>query len=182
MEYLINNNTNLINLKEIFDNNNTEDQQVIEYIDEETNSVHTSESGDIEEEIIPESFFKEDLDIELIPSKLLEKKLCREFLKEEDKEYFFLYYFNDRENVLNHKVEEKFKEIERKVYYSFYKLLQTEEWEEILYEKIIESDRPKEIFLYYFSCKELISGLSFKEDTKDKFINIVHSLLEEIDL
>ena len=182
MEYVLNNNTDLIKLKEMFNSISIDDSSTpkIEELEEEENSLQTDES-EVDEEIIPESFEKDDLDIELIPNKLLEKKLCKEFLKEEDKCELLLYYYNDKENIVNDRVEEKCNEIERRIYYYFYKLLQSEEWEEILYEKIIESDLPKEFFLYYFSYQGKINGLSFKEDTKNKFKELVHSLLEEID-
>lgn len=182
MEYVINNNTDLSKLKEMFTSMSIEehDKPVIEELEEEENSVHSDES-EIEEEIIPESFDEDDLDIELIPDKLLEKKLCKEFLKEEDKCELLLYYYNDKENVVNDRVEEKYKQIKRRIYYYFYKLLQSEEWEEILYEKMIESNLSKYLFLYYFSYRGKINGLSFKEDTKHKFKELVHSLLEEIE-
>jgi len=182
MEYVLNNNTDLLKLKEMFTSMSIEehDKPVIEELEEEENSLQTDES-EIEEEMIPESFEKDDLDIELIPTKLLEKKLCKEFLKEEDKCELLLYYYNDKENVVNDRVEEKYNEIERRIYYYFYKLLQSEEWEEILYEKMIESNLSKDLFLYYFSYQGKMNGLSFKEDTKHKFKDLVHSLFEEID-
>lgn len=183
MEYILNNNTELLKLKEMFDSMSIEehDKPVIEEIEEEENSIDTNES-EIDEEIIPDSFSITDFDIEFIPNKVIEKKLCKEFLKEENKDYLLLYYYNGKTDAYNYEVEEKYNEIERKIYYSFYKLLQSEEWEEILYEKIIESDLSKEFFLYYFSYKGLIKDISFKEDLVDKYKELVHSLFEEFEL
>ena len=83
--------------------------------------------------------------------------------------------------MFSFEIEEKFHTIKKKVYYSFYKLLQSEEWEEILFDKIIETNNSKDFFLYYFFKKGTIDGLSFKEDIKEKYTDMVQSLFQEID-
>ena len=70
----------------MFDTMNLDERKkpIIEDLDEEEIS-YSSNNSEIENEIIPESFLIEDLDINIIPKKLLEKRLCKEFLQDEEK-------------------------------------------------------------------------------------------------
>ena len=190
MEFVLKNNMDLLKLKDMFETMENEEKPTIEELEEEETTVHTEES-EIDEEIIPESFSINDVDKDLIPDKLLEKRLCKEFLKEVEKDSLLLYHYHQNFSLFHSNkedIEEKYNEIEKKVYYSFYKLLQSEEWEEILYEKIIESNLTKDFFLLYFSSKGLLRNESndifFFNDPviKDKYKELVHSLFEEIEI
>ena len=92
MDYVIKNNTDLLKLKDMFDTMNLDEHKkpIIEDLDEEEIS-YSSNNSEIENEIIPESFLIEDLDINIIPKKLLEKDYVKNFYKMKKKiNYYFI--------------------------------------------------------------------------------------------
>ena len=150
MEFLINNSSDIQNLKEVFENKNElqstpffetvspqENEKLsMECLDEEEISYQTK-STEMDDDFIPDSFSKYLVDTSLIPKEVFEKKLFHEILKKKDKDNLLLYYCLGKKDEPSPELKEFFELIEKKVYFYFYKLFQSEEWEELLYEKII---------------------------------------------
>lgn len=194
-------------------------------IDDEENSTEESiESSNISvEEEISEDFYKEKLEEKykgFIPYSLINKSIYKEILnKEEDlqeRRKLLLYFsipqkekniwnWNKLEKDNNNKFEleiftnslvQKFLEIERRVYWRFYKFLESDEFEEFIFDKIIESNNLS-LFAYHlyfrkiddFNKKDLdnkiydfrSSSLSEKKARDEKnYKDLVHSLFQEI--
>ena len=151
--------------------------------DEDNSIVETIESSDssIEEEI-PDSFITDNLESsynEYYPQLLIPNLIYKEIQKEENKEdrhNLLLYHTFSQYKIIQDLFfktkldqtfgiiftdyqERRYKEIERKIYWKFYKLLtQSDEFEELVIEKLIESDSPKLLiyhFLYYKTKKDI---------------------------
>lgn len=215
MEFLLNNKS--INLNDFLQQMNTEkmnNQPVIEELseresnstleDEEVSSVdNTVESSDPSiEEDVPDFFSMEELEDSykgFIPESLVRDTIYKEIQKEtkEERDKLLLYYSLSQlqevpDVVFFKEMEGRFKEIQRKVYWKFYKLLtKSEEFEEFVIEKIIETNNPR-LLIYHFiyETKKDIEGwtetihnldmLSFIRKEKDEYAKLIHSLFQEI--
>lgn len=213
MDFILNNKS--INLTDFLEHMNTEksnDKPIIEELsdkntdsslanDEDNSIVETIESSNssIEEEI-PDSFITENLELfynGYYPKSLLRNLIYKEIQKEEveERNNLLLYYSFSQCKVIpsmfSNEVETRFKEIERKIHWKIYKLLtQSDEFNELAIEKLIESDSSKLLiyhFLYYKKKeigdwvkqqKEL--GIGFGDDIKKKHCELIYSLFQEI--
>ena len=179
-------------------------------IDETIESSNTS----IEEEI-PDNFITENLESsynEYYPQLLIPNLIYKEIQKEENKEdrhNLLLYHSFSQYKIIpdlffktqldltfgiifTDKQERQYKEIQRKIHWKFYKLLtQSDEFEELVIEKLIESDSPKLLiyhFLYYKTKKDIGDwekqkeeiGIDLGFDIKKKHRELIYSLFQEI--
>ena len=171
--------------------------------EEETSIDETIESSNISiEEEIPDNFITENLELSYngyYPKSLIPNLIYKEIQKEdtEDRNNLLLYYSFSRYKIshklcISNEIVVRCNEIERKIYWKFYKLLnQSNEFEELVIEKLIESDNPKLLmyhFLYYKTKKEIGDwekqqeeiGISLGDDVKKKHRELIYSLFQEI--
>lgn len=190
-------------------------------IDDKENSEEESiESSNLSvEEEISEDFYKEKLEEDykgFVPYSLINKSIYKEILnKEEDlqeRRKLLLYFSFKNKNIFQeleifksnlleleiftNSLVQKFLEIERRVYWKFYKFLESDEFEELIFDKIIESNNLS-LFAYHlyfrkiddFNKKDLdnkiydyrSSSLSEEKKRDEKnYKDLVHSLFQEI--
>lgn len=181
MEYVLNNNVDLCKLKEMFDTmsmENNNDATIEDVEEEEEESSHSD--NELDDEIIPESFSINDYNYDIIPEELIKKKIMKEILKNEYRDKLLINYF--KEESFYPDVVEKYDEIKKKIYYFFYKLLNSDEWEELLYEKFMEHEMTKDLFLCHFTRKGLIVSSLLENEIYNTYKEITLSLINEIEL
>lgn len=222
MDFILNNKSiNLTDFLEHMTTEKNNDEPLIEELsdknsdsnvnNEEDNSIDdTIESSNISiEEEIPDNFITENLESSYngyYPTSLIPNLIYKEIQKEENKEdrnnlllyHSFSHYkivpdlFLTFGIIFTDKQERRYKEIERKIHWKFYKLLtQSDEFEELVIEKLIESDNPKLLiyhFLYYKTKKDIGDwvkqkeeiGISLGDDIKKNHSELIYSIFQEI--
>jgi hypothetical protein len=178
--------------------------------EEDTSIDETIESSNISiEEEIPDNFITENLELSYdgyYPQLLIPNLIYKEIQKEENKEdrnNLLLYHSFSQYNIVpdlfltfsiifSDKQERRYKEIERKIHWKIYKLLtQSDEFEELVIEKLIESDSPKLLiyhFLYYKTKKDIGDwvkqkeeiGIGLGDDIKKNHSELIYSIFQEI--
>lgn len=222
MDFILNNKSiNLTDFLEHMNTEKNNDKPIIEELsdkstdssipnNEDTSIDETIESSNtsIEEEI-PDNFITENLESSYngyYPKSLVRNLIYKEIQKEdtEDRHNLLLYHSFSRYKIMpdlsvnfsilfpEERIEGRYKEIERKIHWKIYKLLnQSNEFNELLIEKLIENDSSTLLiyhFLYYKEKKEIGDwvkqkeeiGISLGDDIKKKHSELIYSLFHEI--